>query len=179
MSTQSFALIPFPAASIPVITLTGEISLQEYELRLDYVLAGNVNDIYFPPITVNPGRKDELWKTTCFEFFLALKDQARYWEFNLSPSGDWNVYAMDAYRRSGFRQDQSISRLPFDVRFDDRHYFLSVCINLLPIIPSAEPLQAGITAIIQTKDGRETYWSLHHPAAQADFHLRDGFVCSL
>jgi hypothetical protein len=34
-------------------------------------------------------RKDGLWTATCFEAFLALPDQSRYWEINLSPNGDW------------------------------------------------------------------------------------------
>ena len=38
-------------------------------------------------------RRDGLWKATCFEAFLALPNQSRYWEINLSPNGDWAVYS--------------------------------------------------------------------------------------
>jgi hypothetical protein len=85
-------------------------------LALQYSLAGKSADIFLPSPSAHPGRKDELWQTTCFEFFLAAKDQPGYWEFNLAPSGNWNVYRMDAYRGIGFREETSIQRLPFEVR---------------------------------------------------------------
>lgn len=36
-------------------------------------------------------------------------------------------------------------------------------------------LEVGITAVIEHSDGRLSYWALHHPAPEADFHLRGGF----
>ena len=37
-------------------------------------------------------------------------------------------------------------------------------------------LEVGITAVIEHSDGRLSYWALHHPAAEADFHHRGGFT---
>jgi len=37
-------------------------------------------------------------------------------------------------------------------------------------------LEVGITAVIQRLDGTLSYWALHHPAAEADFHHRGGFT---
>ncbi|MCP9882555.1 DOMON-like domain-containing protein [Cyanobium sp. Alchichica 3B3-8F6] len=37
-------------------------------------------------------------------------------------------------------------------------------------------LEVGITAVIQGSDGTLSYWALHHPAAEADFHHRGGFT---
>ncbi len=112
MTECSFSLIPFTAPNIPSISITGKISLQNNIITLHYLLAGKIEEILLPTKSMNPTRKDELWKMTCFEFFLAIKDQPQYWEFNMSPSGDWNVYHMDAYRRIGFREETSIQRLP-------------------------------------------------------------------
>ncbi len=36
-------------------------------------------------------------------------------------------------------------------------------------------LEVGITAVIEHSDGVLSYWALHHPAAEADFHHRGGF----
>lgn len=58
-------------------------------------------------------------------------------------------------------------------------FTLDVSVDLTSTIPQDEALQAAITAILQTKDGRETYWALCHPGPQADFHLRDSFVLEL
>lgn len=37
-------------------------------------------------------------------------------------------------------------------------------------------LEVGITAVIERTDGTLSYWALHHPAAEADFHDRAGFT---
>lgn len=124
-------------------------------------------------------RKDGLWVTTCFEFFLALPDDPRYWEFNLSPSGDWNVYHMDAYRRVGFREETSIQRLQIEVRNEAGCISLNADVDLSPLIPEGQPIQLGFASIIQTIDKHETYWALAHPDSKADFHIRDCFLIRL
>jgi hypothetical protein len=179
MTEASFSLIPFPAPNIPQISITGEISLQDNIVNLRYSLSGKIENILLPPAAVNPSRKDELWQETCFEFFLAIKNQPQYWEFNLSPSGDWNIYHMDAYRRVGFREETSIQRLPFEVRNETGEFHLNALVDLHPMLPPVQFLEFGITAIIQNSDGNETYWALAHAAPFADFHLRESFILGL
>jgi hypothetical protein len=191
MTERSFSLIPFPAQNLPNISITGAISLQMNILHLSYSLTGNVEDVFLPPTSVTPSRKDELWKTTCFEFFLAVKDQPQYREFNLSPSGDWNVYHMDKYRRVGFREETSIQGLAFEVQKtpvtmsslaesnEVGVFQLNAMLDLNSIVPQNQLLEFGITAIIQTTNGNETYWALAHPAPFADFHLRESFILGL
>ncbi|HEX9389074.1 MAG TPA: DOMON-like domain-containing protein [Anaerolineales bacterium] len=179
MTERSFSLIPFTAPNIPSISITGKISLQNNIITLHYLLAGKIEEILLPTKSMNPTRKDELWKMTCFEFFLAIKDQPQYWEFNMSPSGDWNVYHMDAYRRIGFREETSIQRLPFDGQSEMGVLHLNARVDLHPILQPNQSLKFGITAIIQTTEGNETYWALSHPASIADFHLRESFTLGL
>jgi hypothetical protein len=179
MTEQSFSLIPFPAHNIPNIAITGEISLQNNLLALHFSMSGKVEDIFLPPPSPIPSRKDELWKSTCFEFFMAIKDQPEYWEFNMSPSDDWNVYHMDAYRRIGFREETSIQHLEFEAFNNADMFALNVTIDLKPIFQDSKPLEIGITAIVQTKDGNQSYWALTHPASDPDFHLRESFILAL
>jgi hypothetical protein len=179
MTKHSFSLIPFPAPNIPAISITGEISLQKNTVHLHYSLAGEIENIVLPPTCLNPSRKDELWKKTCFEFFLAIKDQPQYREFNMSPSGDWNVYHMEAYRRIGFKEETSIRWLPFEVRSEAGEFHLDALVDLHPILPPGQLLEFGITTIVQTTDSNETYWALTHPAPFADFHLRESFILAL
>jgi hypothetical protein len=193
MTGRSFSLTPFPASNIPDISITGEISLQENIIHLSYLLTGKFDDVFLPPVSMTPSRKDELWQTTCFEFFLAVKDQPQYWEFNMSPSGDWNVYRMDAYRRVGFREETFIEGLPFEFQRsrvagswqsepgqNEAHAcHLEAMVDLHPILQPDQLLEFGITAIIHTTDGNETYWALAHPAPFADFHLRESFILEL
>jgi len=184
---MEFNLIPFPSDRLPKVSVTGEIHRADGQLLIRYELRGDLDNIIIPAPSTSPGRKDELWKTTCFEFFLAIKDQPGYWEFNMSLSGDWNIYRMDAYRRVGFGEETSMQRLPFEVqkacvepsRNEERAFRLSAAIDLNPIFQRNQLLEVGITAIIQTKDGNETFWALAHPAPYADFHLRESFTLAL
>lgn len=179
MNEQSFSLIPFSAPIIPNIAITGKVSFQNHVLTLQYALVGQLEDVFLPPASPNPGRKEELWKSTCFEFFLAIEDHPDYWEFNLSPSGDWNVYHMDAYRRVGFKEETSIQRLQFEAHKEAEIFRLNSSVDLKSILRGNKPLEIGITAIVQTKGGNETYWALTHPAPFPDFHLRAGFIVEL
>jgi hypothetical protein len=179
MIERSFSLIPFPAPTIPAVSLTGRFSLQDHILTLHYAIGGNIGEVLLPPASLSRSRKDELWKTTCFEFFLAVKDRPGYWEFNMSPSGDWNVYRMDAYRRVGFREETAIPQLPFEFKKESQQVVLDVSLELTSIIRPEEEVQAGITTVIQSMDGSETFWALDHPAPYADFHLRESFILGL
>ena len=176
MIEQSFSLSPFPQPGLPKLSLTGMLFLHKKVLTLQYSVAGEIERILLLPISPNPTRKDELWKVTCFEFFLAIKDQPGYWEFNMSPSGDWNVYRMDAYRRVGFREETKISQLRFEFKKEAARYFLAVTLDLSLLVPPEGELQIGVTAVVQTRDGQEGYWALVHPAPHADFHLRESFI---
>ena len=88
MTELPFLLIPFLDANVPDITIKGKILRQNNLLTIHYALTGKIEDIFLPSLSVNPTRKDDLWKTTCLEFFLAVKNLPQYWEFNISPSRD-------------------------------------------------------------------------------------------
>lgn len=175
----TFKLIPFPAANIPTVEITGKVTRQGSLLFLHYSVHGEIEKILVPKPIDFSTRKHDLWKATCFEFFLAIKGQPRYWEFNLSPSGHWNVYAMDAYRQVNMREESAFSQLPFEFAKTIDELSLDVAVHLSWILQPLQPLQIGITAIIQTVDGSESYWALVHPGAQADFHLRESFVIAM
>lgn len=179
MTGQSFSLIPFRNPNIPDITIKGEIFRQDNLLTIHYALTGKIEDIFLSSPSVNPTRKEELWKTTCLEFFLAIKGLPHYWEFNISPSGDWNIYRMDAYRRIGFREEMSIQQFQFNMQKHTNNFLLNAAVDLNPIIQAEQILEIGITAIVQTTEGSETYWALVHPAPEANFHLRESFILAM
>jgi hypothetical protein len=179
MTELPFLLIPFLDANVPDITIKGRILRQNNLLTIHYALAGKIEDIFLPSPSVNPSRKDDLWKTTCLEFFLAVKNLPQYWEFNISPSRDWNVYYMDAYRRIGFRQEASIQWFDSEMQKSTNVFLLNAAVDLNPIIQVEQMLEVGVTAVIQTKEGSETYWALTHPAPEADFHLRQSFLLAM
>ena len=174
---KPFALIPYSAENIPSIEITGTVIRQDSILSIHYSILGKIENILLPELS-NSARQDDLWKATCFEFFIAIQDQPRYWEFNMSPSSKWNVYAMDAYRQVNMREEVAFSQLPFEFRKTNDEILLDISVDLNPILEPNQVLQIGVTTIIQTTDGNETYWALAHSGPHADFHLRDSFIMS-
>ncbi len=176
---QKFRLIPYPASDLPKIQITGEIERMGSRLSIRYAVTGEIDSVLLPAVSNSAARKHDLWKATCFEFFVAIKDQPQYWEFNMSSSGNWNVYAMDAYRQVNMREEAGFTQLPFEFKKTNAEITLDISVDLNPILEPAQVLQIGVTTIIQTDDGNESYWALAHPGPQADFHLRESFSIRL
>ena len=171
-----FSLIPSLVQDLPDITIQGKVSRKKNIFSVHYDVAGNIGEIFIPSPIARPARMDDLWRTTCFELFIAIKNSPGYWEFNLSPSGEWNVYAMDAYRQVNMREETRIQRLHFKVKKDTEIFSLETELDLSPIIQEGLLIEAGITSVIQANSGRNSYWALTHPHPEADFHLRKSFV---
>ncbi len=168
--------MPFSTHDAPNLTINGIVDRQRNLFSIHYTLTGNLGEIFLPPSVTNPARKDELWRTTCFELFIAVKDSPQYWEFNMSPSGDWNVYVMDAYRQVNMREETRIQRLQFKVQNDTQCFSLEAALDLNAINIGENSIEAGISTIICSNNRMESYWALVHRLAKPDFHLRDSFV---
>ena len=179
MNPHPFELVPLLDSKIPDIKITGSMAREENVLTVKFFLSGKIDEILLPDLNPQPGRKYALWLATCFEFFLAFPGQPHYWEFNLSPSGDWNVFRMDSYRQIGFREEELIQSPRLEIRNDTDCFQLEVVTDLTPILEQEELLQAGIAAVIKSHDGYETYWALTHLNSQPDFHLRESFLLKI
>ena len=186
MNDQTFSLQPFTSTiSLPNFKIVGNIARNSNQLTICYMLEGDFKEIALakptggiaPPSNTR-SRKHELWKDTCFEFFLSIKDSARYWEFNLSPAGHWNVYRFDAYRQ-GMQEETAFTILPFNVQNQAEGLALVLDVDLDKIVSAKQAIEVGITTVIKHRDGEVTYWALTHRGAEADFHLRDSFIVEL
>jgi hypothetical protein len=175
----AFSLIPFqPDQTLPTITITGQIERLGSQLFLTFVVTGEIDQIAIPAPTTSPTRQDNLWQTTCFEFFLGLTDQPDYWEFNLSPSGHGHCYHFSDYRQ-GMAAEMALKILPFQFDKSPQRLILQINLDLSGLFSSSPALMAGITTVIQTIDGNLSYWALTHPGPEADFHRRDSFQLDL
>ena len=179
MTEHFFSLVPFPDRDIPDLAISGRIVRDHNVLTVHYSLVGDVERISIPAAAPQTSRQNELWTSTCFEFFLSVPDRPEYWEFILSPSGNWNVFQMDAYRRAGFREETRIDKLQLTCHISREQFTLEGAVDLHPILAPDEPIRAGITGVIQTIQGGETYWALVHPGPEADFHLHESFILPL
>ena len=175
MSDRIIPLKPFLSTTpIPQISLTARVSYGKRCLRICYFLRGDLSQIRLPS-TENRGiRRDNLWQTTCFEFFLAIFNFPEYWEFNLAPTGDWNIYRFTKYRR-GMREELAFSSLPCQIKTDSL-YQIETEIALKPIIAGNTPLEIAVAAVIEDINHNVSYWAIIHPGTRADFHRRDSFI---
>ena len=179
MNRQNFSLEPFPSdGPLPSVKITGNIARRGDKLAVRYHLRGDPAELIVPAPADRPGRKHGLWEETCFEFFLGVKGEARYWEFNLSPAGHWNVYGFAGYRH-GMAEEKAFRSLPVGVRRRPDSLLVAVEPAVGLIVTADRPIEVGIAAVIQLAGGGLTYWALIHPGLQADFHRRDSFLVEL
>ena len=192
MTARTFSLEPFPGTGIFTdslepfarsgistdIEITGIVARRSNTLCIGYLLSGRIENLAIPAPASIPTRRKALWETTCFEFFIAIKGSQRYWEFNLSPAGHWNVYRFDSYRQ-GMVEESAFTALPFLVQRQPGSVSLDLTVDLEDIIPMDRTLEIAVTAVIKSTGGELSYWSLAHGGAHPDFHRRDGFIIEL
>lgn len=182
------ALRPFQAQAQRALKLVFNIERRRHSLDFTFVLSGrrpvDLQALAMPEAQ-EPRlrqRRDELWKNTCFEIFVGSTDEPSYIEMNLSPSGDWNVYAFDQYR-TAMRpaQDPHPPLLRVErTQVGDVYEWHG---SLRPVDSSGELRQLlnspglvmGATAVLEYKTGEREYWALVHAGRQPDFHLRESF----
>jgi hypothetical protein len=99
---------------------------------------------------------------------------AEYWEFNLSPAGDWNIYHLDNYRQ-GLQEEVAFTSLPFQLALQPSSLVLKLELDLGHIIEPDQNLQVSVTSVIEPRIGEISYWAVTHSGETADFHLRDSF----
>jgi hypothetical protein len=121
-----------------------------------------------------PARRDGLWQSTCFECFLKVEGQEAYQEWNCAPSGDWAVYDFDA-EREGMRPSD-VANPPY-IRTEDNLTWWGLGATLA--IPAAPTFTLALSAVLEEADGRRSFWALHHPSEQPDFHHPDCFAARL
>jgi hypothetical protein len=179
-ATVPYELSPFPGEPAPEgLGIRGSAGRDGECLTLRYALSGPLQQLRIPERDATPGRLDGLWQTTCLECFLALPEDPGYWELNVSPTGDWNLYQLDAYRE-GLRPEPACPEAPRLQRRDHSGVLeFEVCLVLPPPLAMAPALELAVTAVVATRDAAISYWALRHPCPQADFHHRGGFALRL
>ena len=160
------------------MTIGGSIARRAETLSVRFEVRGSLSKLAIPAAAETPRRKNRLWEETCLELFLGTAESGEYWEFNLSPSGHWNVYRFPRYRE-GMRQEQAFPSLPFAVRIGPEALELSMELGVGKILRTEETIQAGVAAVVKTVHGDTNHWALIHPASRPDFHRRDGFALTL
>lgn len=141
---------------------------------IEFVGVGDPSILHIPS-PAQAIRTDDLWRTTCFEMFIAL-DGDSYAELNFSPSSAWAAYHFDHYR-TGMRE----LALPSPViALATAHDRLTMTASLPEdALPWDRTGELGISAVVEEQGGGLSYWALAHPPGKPDFHHRDCFALHL
>ena len=168
--TPAFQLGPHPASAHSAIHSIEVAVWQDAERwRFRYVVDG-AGDFVLPD-PQEPGRADELWRTTCFEAFIGSASGS-YTELNFAPSGQWAAYDFDA-PREGMRN----SATACEVWLEGGEGWIAVEAAVSGEFPDHAPL--GLSAVVEEADGTKSYWALAHCSDAPDFHDPDCFVARL
>jgi len=164
-------LISHPAHSPGAITaIDVYVTREPTGLILSYALTGDVTALVLPGQTA-PNRADDLWDTTCFELFMR-GEGAAYREYNFSPSGEWAAYAFESYRE-GRREIPASIVIATDGEADSLNLTASLAVDL------ADVARLALSAVIEERSGRKSYWSLGHHFGDPDFHHDACFMLPL
>ncbi len=177
----SFQLRPFAQGVLgEKLSLGGSLSRTSAGLVIEYRLQGSLDGLNLSSMAsiAQAGRRHELWQHTCFELFFAIPGKAAYWELNLSPGGCWNVYHFAGYRTT-VREERAIAQPLCQVVKEADLLSMACTLNIGTLLGGACQLDIGVAAVIETADGRSSYWALDHPGPQPDFHDRRSFLLTL
>ncbi len=150
------------------------------KLAVTYILEGDIDRLRVPAPHA-PGIAGQLWQHTCCEVFIACQGMPAYYEFNLSPSGEWAAYAFDGYRalRTGESKTRELDPQVV-VRGAATKLELDAVIRLdrLPEFQGV-PLSLALSAVVEDSAGALSYWALRHPSGKPDFHHSESFALEL
>ena len=154
-------------------------------LRFRYLLEADLRRVRIPS-AAGVGRADGLWAHTCFEAFVGIPDSTRYLELNFSPSGQWAGYRFDSYRAGLAPALRSAPRLA--LRLGEERLELDAEVHLDgslyspvpgPRVPGLARLRIALSAVVEDREGRLSYWALRHPPGRPDFHHPESFSLAL
>ena len=122
----------------------------------------------------------ELWRHTCFELFIGATNDAEYYEFNFSPSGEWAVYGFRSYRDGGPIQVDGLEpKIAVERGADFLQLSAAVPLDRLAGIPSGVSLSLGLSSVVEDRSGGLSYWAIKHPPGKPDFHHPDNFAVEI
>jgi hypothetical protein len=145
------------------------------QLLLEYRLEDPDHRVRLASPADHPGRREGLWRTTCFEAFFGLPGDPGYWELNLGPCGHWNLARFVGYRQSAV---EGLGPGKPDVLRQDTTTGLRLACRLaldLPGLDGSCP-ELGLCAVLEYDTRGTVYHALAHPGPGPDFHDRQGWL---
>lgn len=160
-----------------------EIHISDAHIDISYTVDG-LKDLLVPSLTEKPQFREGLWQHTCFEFFLRPNSIKNYLEFNFSPSGDWAVFAFSGYRSATESFDASEMVLGVHREIDANTLLVKATLDRAALARHFQQndiweFRGNLTAVLESHEGKLTYWALTHGKLKPDFHLPETFTLPL
>lgn len=125
------------------------------------------------PTDEEPGRKDDLWRTTCFEAFFRNGNEPAYREWNFAPSENWAAYDFTSERA---RRTEPSTPEPY-IRVEDNLTWWALGATIA--VDADADWHLALSAVLEEKDGTKSYWALAHGGDKPDFHDPGCFIARL
>lgn len=168
-----------PSTPMPQIaSVQVEIIQTGTGIALSYEVHGEMASIRIPAPGTNE-RADGLWAHTCGEVFVAALDGQGYWEWNFSPSGQWQAYEFRSYREQ--RTQPAVTAPQIYQTLEPDKLLLQARVPhslLLSYESGAAALRLGLTMVLEDQEQKLSYWALQHSADRPDFHCASTWIAS-
>jgi hypothetical protein len=176
---QTFEIIPFQDNNL-IESIRGEFEICEQQIVINYQLSGKINEVYWPEKDASPGRQFGLWEHTCLEFFIGPATSSNYWEFNLSPNGNWNCFSFSDLR-TDMQESETLVLSSVECEAEEDVATCTALIHCDDMVLSG--IRIGISAVIEHSSGF-FYYALAHcsngeKARRPDFHARENHLLLL
>jgi hypothetical protein len=176
---QTFEIIPFRDNNL-IESIRGKFETCEKQIIISYQVIGKISEVCWPQKTASPTRQFGLWEHTCLEFFIGPATSHNYWEFNLSPSGNWNCFSLSDVRTDMQESETLVlSSVECEIKQD-----VATCTALIHCDDMVlSDIRIGISAVIEHTSGFFYYALAHYSngekARRPDFHARENHLLLL
>lgn len=141
----------------------GRFAAFETGILIEFDLQG---DFIWPEKFAGLGqRRDELWKSDCFEFFWSF-DEVAYCELNVSLDGDWQIYQFTGERNGRTDSLSRVTKVSLEKKASNR-WSMRIEVQV-----QSKPHLVGrfqIATILRIQ-GELEYFALKHGRDRPDFH---------
>lgn len=175
---KRFSLVPYGPPPTSIDGIDGEIDCHFGLVDIVYRITGEIGSISLPGPMAAPVRRDGLWQETCCECFLQVAGRKDYFEVNLSPNGDWNVYHFERYRQEMTREPQ-VTAVLSELCIERERAIVRCRLSVADCLGESAALRVGISCVVAHRGGATSYWALVHPAEKPDFHDSRSFIVNL
>lgn len=154
------------------IEIESSFEIDNKTLRLSFDIKGNIGNYLFDE-PCKQTRKDELWKKTCFELFIAHKNRPNYHELNISTSTEWNFYTFSDYK-TAMKEEKNLSEPFIHSSKMQNRYRLSVEFDFYEE-NFKENFTFNLAVILLDKKGIRSFYTIYRKEGKVDFHNKENW----